>query len=257
MPQPILFHILCVAAVVAGCAKQPAPSSALPASGVTIFAAASTKDAVEQLAKSFEREHGSAVAVVPGPSSGLAKQIDQGANADLFLSADQASADFLAGRGLVAQRRNLLTNRLVVIVPADSKFTIKELADLAAPAIKRLAVAEAKVPAGEYAREALRKSGVLERVAERFVGGIDVRQTLTFVARGEAEAGFVYLTDTIGNTRVRVIYEVPADLHKPIVYPLVLLKQGAKKPAAVQFNEYLGSPLAAEVFRAAKFGLAK
>jgi len=157
----------------------------------------------------------------------------------------------------VAQRRNLLTNRLVVIVPADSKLKVDELADLASPEIKHLAVAEAKVPAGEYAREALQKSGVLERVAERFIGGIDVRQTLTFVARGEAEAGFVYLTDTIGNAQVRIVYEVPADLHKPIVYPLVLLEQGTKKPAAVKLNEYLGSPVAAEVFRAAKFGLAK
>ncbi len=84
-----------------------------------------------------------------------------------------------------------------------------------------------------------------------------MRQTLLFVARGEAEAGFVYLTDTIGNARVRVAYEVPADLHRPIEYPLVVLQQGASNPAAVEFGEYLASPSAAEVFRAAKFGLAK
>jgi len=254
MPRKTLFHIFWFAAVfVAGCAKPPAP----PTPGVTIFAAASTKEAVEELAKSFQRTRGIAVTVIPGPSSGLARQIDLGADADLFLSADQASADFLARRGLVAHRRNLLTNRLVVVVPADSALKITELADLATPSVQRLAVAEAKVPAGEYARDALGKTGVLERVASRFIGGVDVRQTLLFVARGEAEAGFVYFTDTIGNSRVRVAYEVPADLHRPIEYPLVVLRQGAKKPVAVEFDEYLASPAAAEVFRAAKFGLAK
>ena len=204
MRQQILFHLLWITALVgAGLHREPAASPAKPTSNVTIFAAASTKDVIEQLAKNFERSHGATVTVVPGPSSGLAKQIDQGARADLFLSADEASADFLAKKGMVAERHDLLTNRLVVIVPADSDLKIKELADLDSPAIKHLAVAEAKVPAGEYARQTLKKSGVLERVSRRFVGGVDVRQTLTFVARGEAEAGFVYLTDTIGNSRVR------------------------------------------------------
>jgi molybdate transport system substrate-binding protein len=258
MPRHVLFQILCFAVgILAGCAKPPTQAIAPPTTGVTIFAAASTKDAVEELANGFQRKRQIVVTVIPGPSSGLARQIDLGADADLFLSADQASADFLATRGLVARRRNLLTNRLVVIVPADSELKISGLADLVVPAVKRLAVAEAKVPAGEYARDALRKAGVLERVASRFIGGVDVRQTLLFVARGAAEAGFVYLTDTIGNSRVRVAYEVPADLHRPIEYPLVVLQQGANKSAAVEFGEYLASPSAAEVFRAAKFGLAK
>ncbi len=152
MPRHVLFQILFFAVgILTGCAKTPTQAIAPPTTGVTIFAAASTKDAVEQLANSFQRKQQIVVTVIPGPSSGLARQIDQGADADLFLSADLASVDFLAGRGLVARRRNLLTNRLVVIVPADSELKIGELADLAAPAIKRLAVAEAKVPAGEYA----------------------------------------------------------------------------------------------------------
>ena len=125
---------------------------------VVVFAAASTKEAVEQAGRDFQKETGIPVEVSLGPSSGLAKQIEQGADADLFLSADEATADYLAQKQLIAQRRDLLTNRLVVVVPADSDITIKVLRDIADPRIRRLALAEPKVPAGEYARQTLRKA---------------------------------------------------------------------------------------------------
>jgi molybdate transport system substrate-binding protein len=224
---------------------------------VPIFVAASTKVAVEQIAADFNKETGIGVEVVPGPSSGLVKQIEQGAKAELFLSADQASADRLAEKGLIDERRNLLTNTLVVIVPADSSLEIKDLNALADASVKRLAVAEPKVPAGEYARDALTKAGILDKVQDKFVGGIDVKATLQFVARGEADAGFVYLTDAIGNSQVKVAFQVPADLHRPIEYPLVLLKQGTADAGAKRLYEYLGSEKAAKVFEGARFGLAR
>jgi molybdate transport system substrate-binding protein len=222
---------------------------------VSVFAAASTKEAVEQLARSFKDETGIPVEVTLGPSSGLAKQIEQGATADIFLSADQASADYLAGKQLVAERRDLLTNRVVVVVPADSDQGIKELRDLAEPRIKRLALAEAKVPAGEYARQALRKAGIWDRVEGRVVGGIDVRATLQFVVRGEAEAGFVYKTDALGESRVRVALEVDPALHDPIRYPLVLIRRDPIGEAARRLYAYLGSEKAAGVFERAGFGV--
>jgi len=222
---------------------------------VIVFAAASTKEAVEQAARDFQGQTDTPVEVSLGPSSGLAKQIEQGASADLFLSADQASADYLAAKQLVSERRNLLTNRLVVVVPADSDVGVRELRDLADPRIRRLALAEPKVPAGEYARQALRKAGVWDKVEGRVVGGIDVRATLQFVARGEAEAGFVYRTDALGQSKVRVAVEVEPGLHDPIRYPLVLLRREPIREAARRFYEYLGSEKAAGVFEHAGFGV--
>ncbi len=222
---------------------------------VTIFAAASTKEAVERTAADFRAETGVAVEVSLGPSPGLAKQIEQGAAADLFLSADQASADFLADKGLVEEHRDLLTNRLVVVVPRDSSLAVKELADLARPEVKRLALAEPKVPAGEYAREALAKAGALDRVADRVVGGIDVRATLQFVARGEADAGIVYATDAVNTSSVRVALEVGPSSHAPIRYPLVLVRHGPVKESARKFADFLRSERAAAAFRGAGFGV--
>lgn len=232
------------------------PACAADDEKLTLFAAASTKEAVERIAAAFTAETGIAVAVSPGPSSGLAKQIQQGADADVFLSADPPNANFLERNGLVAERVNLLTNRLVVIVPADNEREIDDLADLAADDIRRVALAEPKAPVGEYARQALEGAGVLEAVVARSVGGIDVRATLQFVARGEADAGFVYYTDALGNSKVRVALEVDPALHRPIEYPLVLVKRDSIRPAARRFFEYLQSEASAEAFQAAGFGIA-
>ena len=146
-----------------GCGS-PGGQSKQSLQSISLFAAASTKEAAERITKDFEGALGIHVEVTLGPSSGLAKQIEQGASADLFLSADQASADYLSKKDLVRERCNLLINRLVVVVPTDSKIEVTELRDLADPGIRRLALAEPKVPAGEYARQALRKAGVWERV---------------------------------------------------------------------------------------------
>jgi molybdate transport system substrate-binding protein len=250
--QPALLGI--VACVLPGCSPQGGGPARQPET-VTVFAAASTKEAIEQVARGFQDENGTPVEVSLGPSSGLAKQIEQGAAADLFLSADQASAYYLAAKQLVSERRNFLTNGLVVVVPTVSDVGVRELRDLADPRIRRLALAEPKVPAGEYARQALRKAGVWDRVEGRVVGGIDVRATLQFVARGEAEAGLVYRTDALGQTKVRVAVEVDPGLHEPIRYPLVLLRHEPMKEAARRFYDYLGSEKTAAVFERAGFAV--
>jgi molybdate transport system substrate-binding protein len=223
---------------------------------------------MEQLAADFQNETGIAVTLNFGPSSGLARQIEQGANADLFLSADESWADYLAEKGLVDQRRDLLTNKLVVIMPADSspsplreegrvrgQLTIRSLADLTEPEIHRLALAGKAVPAGMYARKALQSAGLWDQLKDRVVEGGDVRAALAYVTRGEAEAGMVYATDAAGNPQVRVVLEVNPDLHDPIRYPLVLIKQERSHPAARRFYDYLSSAHATEVFTHAGFGV--
>jgi molybdate transport system substrate-binding protein len=252
MRWPLILSL----ALVTGCGGQ-APSQSAAVSRIVVFVAASTKEPVDEIVRAFERETGIAVTVSPGPSSGLAKQIEQGADADLFLSADQATADFLASKGLVAQRRNLLRNRLVVITPRENAPAIRTLADLADDRIQRLAVANPAVPAGEYAREALAKAGVWDRVKGKTVGGVDVRATFQYVALGEAEAGIVYYTDAADSSKVRIAMTIPAELHKPIEYPLVLIKRQSSQAAAERFFDYLHSENSAAVFRRHRFETAR
>jgi molybdate transport system substrate-binding protein len=239
--------LLCVALFLAPPARAGTEGVSLK-----IYAAASTKDAVEKIAEQFESETGVAVEVSPGPSSKLAKQIVEGAPADLFLSADQANADYLEQNHLVARRRNLLGNRLVVAVPSDGKVALSKLDDLARNDVKEVALALEKVPAGEYARQALRQAGVWEKIVGKVIGGEDVRATLAFVERG-ASCGIVYFTDTIGDSNVRVAFEIDPALHAPIEYPLVLVKREKTSPDATRLYEYLASEKAAQVFRAAQF----
>jgi molybdate transport system substrate-binding protein len=244
MTRPLLTCLLLLSAL--GCGASPRPA-------VHVFAAASTREALEEVALQFQVETGTRVECSLAASSALARQIEQGADADLFLSADERWADYLAERGLVGQRRDLLTNRLVVVVPRDSRLQLTSLDGLAGDEVQHLALALEPVPAGRYARAALKKSHVWERVQGRVREGGDVRAALTYVVRGEAEAGIVYATDAAATAEVRVALEVPEGLHEPVRYPLLLLRSAADKPAARAFYDYLGGEKAAAVFRRAGF----
>jgi len=244
------FGLFILFGFLAGC-SGPKPES------ISVFAAASTREVIEQLAADFQKETGIAVTANFGPSSGLARQIEQGANADLFLSADESWADYLADKGLVAERRDLLTNKLVVIVPVEGALAIKEMADLTKPEIHRLALAGKAVPAGTYSRKALQSAGLWDQLKDRVVEGGDVRAALAYVTRGEAEVGMVYATDAAGNSKVRIALEVNPKLHDPIRYPLVLIKQDQPHPAARRFYDYLISEHAIEIFTHAGFGMAQ
>ncbi len=244
--RPVWINIaLCLLAGCAGPKKE----------AIVVYAAASTREVMEQIGTDFETETGLPVTLNFGPSSGLARQIEQGANADLFLSADEDWADYIADKGLVEQRRDLLANKLVVVVPTESPMIINDLVDLIKPGIHRLALAGSAVPAGRYARKALDSAGLWEQVKDRIVEGSDVRSALAYVARGEAEAGIVYATDVAGSNKVRVILQINPELHPPIRYPLVLIKRDSSLPATRQFYDYLGSKHAAEVFSQAGFAV--
>ncbi len=245
--------------VLIGCKKQGAPASVAklesPMNKVTVFAAASTFAALEESAKAFETDQHIGVTIVPGPSSALSKQIVEGSDTDLFLSADRASVSYLAQKQLVENSVDLLTNRLVIVVHAESMRKITNIAELAHDSIKRIAVAEAKVPAGEYARQALAKAGILDAVTDKMVSGVDAKATTQLVIRGEAEVGIIYRTDAIGSQQLRVAYEIPTELHAPIVYVLTRIKRDGVHPASAAFFDYLQQQAAREIFARYDFGL--
>lgn len=239
-----------------GCEKpstpQPAaaPTSAPATQTVTLLAAASTKEAVEEIARSFEAETKIAVRVSPGGSNQLAAQIIAGAPADVFLSASRQWADAVSAKGLAARTRDLLTNDLVLIVPADNPADIHSPADLASPKLKRLALAGENVPAGTYGGQALKKANLYDALVSgnKIARGQDVRATLAYVERGEAEAGVVYATDATASGRVKVVHTFDRSTYDPIVYTLVQVKRDGDATAAGKFFDYFSTPAARASF---------
>jgi molybdate transport system substrate-binding protein len=215
---------------------------------VVALVAASTGDAMRAAAALFSQQSGTEVTVRADDSARLATQILEGAPADVFLSASERWADVIKDKGMERETAVLLSNRLVLIVPRANPAAVKQPSDLTLPAVKHLAVAGPKVPAGEYARQALQSLHLWKAVEPRVVSGQNVRATLAFVERGEAEAGIVYATDARITDRVEVVHEFAADTHAPIRYPLVLLQGSQEFPAARAFYLFLQSPRAREVF---------
>ncbi|MCW5773904.1 MAG: molybdate ABC transporter substrate-binding protein [Rhodospirillaceae bacterium] len=236
-----------------------APAVSAQERGPLVFAAASLKNALDDIAAAWQRESGKRPAVSYAGSSALAKQIAAGAPADLFISADLAWMDFLAKRGLVAadKRVNLLANRIVLIAPADSKVSVAIGAKLdLAPALGngRLAMANADaVPAGKYGKAALMALGAWDGVKDRVAQAQNVRAALLLVARGEAPLGIVYRTDAAVEPKVKIVALFPEATHPPIVYPAAVLAQ-AKDPAANAFFAYLRAPAAKAIFE--RYGFA-
>lgn len=250
--------LLCLLLVgLPGCGQAPAekPASAPAKTTITISAAASTKELVEALASEFEKTHDVKIQVNPGPSSGLAKQILSGAPVDLFLSASQQWADAVAKEQPVLAARPLLTNDLVLIVPENNPANVQTPQDLLSEKVRHLALAGESVPAGAYADQALTKLGLLDTLHEqnRIVRGQDVRSTLSYVERGEAEAGIVYATDVAVAPHVKQVYAFPADLHDEIVYVLVLLPAATGNEQAQAFFDFLQTPAAATIYRQHQF----
>lgn len=242
------MNLLCVFALLM-CAL-PAP-----AANVTVFAAASLAESLKEIAVAYEKQTGDKIAFNLGASSFLARQIEEGAPADIFFSADEAKMEALEKKGLVVKdtRRGRLSNVLVIVVAADSALPLRAASDLTNSAMQRLALADPKtVPAGIYAKQYLTKAG-LWSVLERKVVPLDnVRAALAAVEAGNAQAGIVYKTDAAISKRVKVALQIPASDGPAISYPLALV-QGGKNPAAAhKFLAHLNSAEAARVFE--KFG---
>ncbi len=217
------------------------------AAGVTVFAAASLKESLDAVARKFEADTGNKVIVSYAASSALAKQIESGAPADIFISADLDWADYLDQRKLLTpgSRANLLRNDLVLIAPAASAISVKLAPGLDLAAVlgnERLAIANPDaVPAGKYAKAALQVLGAWQGVETRLARAENVRAALLLVSRGETQLGIVYATDAFADKGVRIAATFPAGTHPPIVYPAALVA-GGKSPAAGALMTFMAKP---------------
>jgi molybdate transport system substrate-binding protein len=224
---------------------------------LTVFGAASLTNVLQDLGDAFTKETSIAVKFSFAASSTLARQIENGAPADIYLSADSDWMDYLQGRHLIqdSTRHDVVGNRLVLIAPADSTLKLKiqrNFSIAAALGQGHLATGDpAAVPAGRYARAALTKLGVWKEVEDRIIRADSVRSALTFVDHGEAPLGIVYETDALIDKEVRVIDVFPADTHAPIVYS-VALTRGAQAGSA-RFVAFIESPAAAQTFKSYGF----
>ena len=233
-------------------AGAPAPA-AHAADALTVFAAASLKEALDEQLQRFQADQGQRVIAAYGASSALAKQIEAGAPAALFISADLDWMDYLEQRSLLApgSRANLLGNSLVLIAPAESNSMLKvapRFGLAAALGTEKLAIANPEsVPAGKYAKEALRSLGVWADVETRTVRTENVRSALALVARREAAFGIVYRTDALAEKAVRIVDTFPESTHAPIVYPIARVKPGNSR-AAAELLDFLRSPAARAVW---------
>jgi molybdate transport system substrate-binding protein len=251
--------LLCL--LVLGCGRgadsASSPSSAGRSGSVLALVAASTKDAVQENATAFTKETGIEVKINADDSAKLATQIIEDVPADIFLSANEKWADFVKKKGFAQELKPLLGNTLVLVAPKGNPAKVSRPEDLNRPAVKKIAIAGPTVPAGIYAREALTKLKLWEELEQqkKIAFGENVRVTLTYVERGEAEAGIVYGTDAKITTKVEEVYTFDPATHEKIVYPLVLLQAGQKNEAARKFYEYLQSPAATTVF--GKYGFTR
>ncbi|MGU3536244.1 molybdate ABC transporter substrate-binding protein [Methylobacterium sp. A54F] len=239
-----------------GVGRTPARAEA----PVTVFAAASLKNAVDDAAAAWTRETGKAVRTSYAASNVLAKQIEAGAPADLFLSADLAWMDYAERAGALqpGTRFSFLRNAIVLVAPKDSplRLDLRPGLDLAAAlGDGRLAMGNVEaVPAGKYGRAALESLGAWNGVKDRVAQAENVRAALLLVARGEAPLGIVYATDAASEPGVRVVATFPADSHPPIVYPAARLKD-SQNPDAAAFLAFLRSPAARPFFERQGFSV--
>jgi molybdate transport system substrate-binding protein len=219
---------------------------------ILVSAAASLTDALKEISDGYPSKSKHKVKFNFGPSSALARQIDEGAPADIFFSADLPQLDGLDKKGRLepGTRKNLLSNQLVIIVPADSKLALSAPKDLMKAEVKRIVLAEpSSVPAGVYSKKYLADEGVWDQVKPKIVPVQDVRATLAAVESGNVEAGFVYKTDAAVSNKVKIAYEVPFDKGPKITYPVAIVKESKRKEAARDFMSYVQRPAAKDVFK--------
>jgi molybdate transport system substrate-binding protein len=225
------------------------------AAELNVCAAASLSDAFKELAPQFQAATGHTLRCNFGASGALARQIKEGAPADVFFSADEARMDQLEKAGLLlpGTRRTLLANQLVLVVAADGGAPVATLADLTKADVRRVALGEpATVPVGTYAKEHLQKLGLWQPLLDKLVPLDNVRAVLAAVESGNVEAGFVYRTDALISKKVRIAVAVPLAEGPRIAYPVAVLR-GAKSPEAARaLVEFLAGPEAQKVFL--KFG---
>ena len=221
-----------------------------------VSAAASLTDALKEIGAKFEKESKTKVVFNFGASSMLARQIEEGAPADVFFSADEAQMNRLQNKIVPATRFDLLTNVLVVIARKDSAQNLSQLSDLAKPEVTRIAIADPQaVPAGVYAKEVLIKAKLWDKIEPKIAPTENVRATLAVVEAGNADAGFVYKTDAMISAKVRIALKIPAEFAPKIVYPAAIVAGSRRQEQAQGFLAFLKTEEAGQVFRRLGFGI--
>jgi molybdate transport system substrate-binding protein len=247
------------ALTLAACRSRPTNPRPASKTKLLISAAASLKDVLNKIEPSFEQQEQSVQGIYNFASSGtLQQQIEQGAPVDIMISAASKQMDALQQKGLILKetRQNLLTNRLVLIVPNHSGLKITHFEQLTEDRVKRIAIAEPNtVPAGQYAEELFRNLRILDTLRPKFVLGNSVRNVLAAVESGNVDAGVVYETDAKLSTQVKAVATASAKRHSPIVYPIAVLKRSQQPEQARSYIEFLKSAQAITVFKQYGFGL--
>jgi molybdate transport system substrate-binding protein len=229
----------------AGC-SSPAPVT------LNISAAASLTDAIKAINDLYTKDRSNVTLTPNFAGSGtLQTQIENGAPADIFISAAAAQMDNLQKEDLILTdtRKNLLYNSLVLIVPADSALGLTGFSDLASDKVKQIAIGDPKsVPAGKYAQLAFDKLGITDKVKGKYVMGADVKGVLSYVESGNVDAGLVYSTDALTSQKVKVVANAPADINSQIVYPAAVVKASKSPDEAKAYINFLFSDQAKAVF---------
>ena len=253
-PKSILFGKSFVIALVflniLGCNNQFL-TPWLPPNRVIVYASSSTIDALEEIREHFFQLTKISVELNFGSTATLATQIIQGADVDLFLSADQMWADnVVSSQNISVKRIKLLGNKLVVAVPKKAKYRIKSIEDLLDGSFQVLAMAnpDSLVPAGIYAKQVLKNLNLWEKLAPRLVYGENVRTALHYLETESVQAAIVYRTDALASSLVRIELEISSELHRDLQYNLVLLERGNRSDAAFHLFSYLKGEEARQIF---------
>ncbi len=227
---------------------------------VTVAAATSLQTALEEIGKAYEKSHPEIKLTFIFAGSGtLQKQIEEGAEVDLFISAGEKQMKALREKGMLREptEKSLVSNQMVVVIPKGARSP-KNLGDLMAPSFNAIAMGNPEsVPAGVYARETLISADLMDQVNDRVVQAKDVREVLAWVETGNAYAGFVYKTDAMGSEKVDTAFVVDSSLHGPIVYPASLIKGGLQPEEAKAFLAYLAGHEAQALFESQGFSTAE
>lgn len=249
--------LIVIAFALAGCgSNQEQPGTEAEQVKLTISAAASLQDAAAELKDIYQEEHSGVDITYNFAASGpLQKQIEEGAPVDLFISAGKKQMDALADKGLIvdSSRVNLLSNELVLIAGKDSKLTGFD--DLTGAGVKQIGIGTPEtVPAGSYAQEALTNLNLWDKLqsSKKLVMAKDVRAVLQYVETGNVDAGLVYRSDAMAGQNIKIVAAAPADSHKPIEYPMAVIKSTKHQKETEDFAAFLQSAAAAEVFE--KYG---
>lgn len=227
---------------------------------VNISAAASLQYSIEEITEKYTEEYGTEFKLNFGGSGALREQIEAGAKADIFISANQNHMDTLVEGGYINEDSltDLLVNDVVLIVPEENAGGVTQIEDLVKDSVEVVALGEEEsVPVGEYSQQILDYYGISEEVNSKATYGTDVTQVLNWVNAGEADAGFVYRTDAMQGDNIEVVEAAPKESHDPVIYPAAMLEEAENTQAGKVFFEYLQSDQAMAVFEKYGFGKAE